>query len=181
MRLGVSRYDEIAFLPDEDSYGLGESIRHYRVLNYEDVGLARGASDKLVARHAKDHRAIVLTRNVRDFLLVMRDEAKLSSHGECQAMRCHEGGGLLTGHRTLRRFNFERITRQLELNGHPIDWYEVYFLNLRVHIDEKQNARVQILPVCERCLHMHTHECERCAELRILELYQAQDAHDDDI
>ena len=32
MRLGVSRYDEIAFLPDEDSYGLGESIRHYRVL-----------------------------------------------------------------------------------------------------------------------------------------------------
>ena len=74
----MSRYDAVAFLPDEDSLGLGGSIRHYAVLSYEDVGLSRGAPDQTVARHAKDHHAIVLTRNVRDFMLVMRDEAELS-------------------------------------------------------------------------------------------------------
>jgi hypothetical protein len=140
----------------------------------------RGAPDKLVVRHARDHRAIVLTRNVRDYLLVMRDEANLSSHGDCKAMRCHEGGGVLTVHHTLKRFRFERITRQLELNGRPIEWDEVHLLNLRVHIDESRRANVRILPVYERCLRMHTHECKRCDELGMLDLYLTQEAHDRD-
>lgn len=79
-------------MPDEDSFGIGNSIRHFKVLTYENAGLTRGAKDEKVVEHAAEHEAIVLTRNVRDFLKVMRDLAKASSHGECAAMRCHEEG-----------------------------------------------------------------------------------------
>ena len=96
-------------------------------------------------------------------------------------MRCHEGGGLLTVHRSLTRFHFERVTRQLRLGDHDIDWYEVYFLNLRVHIDQHQKSFVSVLPVCERCLQMHCLECERCMELGIVDLYFAQNIAEDSL
>jgi len=170
----VSRYREIAFLPDEDSFCFAESIRRYAVRTYEDVGLARGAVDAKVVEHAKDHDAIVLTRNIRDFLAAMRDAAALSSHGDCRAMRCHEGGGLVTLHSSLTSFNFERVTRGLRLGQHPIDWEEVYFLNLRVHIDPQERVTVSILPVCTRCLVLHIDGCDRCAELGMMDLYAMQ-------
>lgn len=82
------------FLADEDSYCLGESVRHHRVLSYDDVGLARGTADEKVVEHARSHGAIVMTRNWKDFKFVMQRLAR-SSSGDCQAMRCHEGAGLL--------------------------------------------------------------------------------------
>lgn len=170
----MSRFREIAFLPDEDSFGFADSIRRYPVLTYKDVGLARGVPDGKVVEHAKAHDAIVLTRNVRDFLVAMRDAAAISSHGECKAMRCHEGGGLMTVHPSLTSFNFERVTRELRLGGHTIEWEEVFLLNLRVHLDADEHATVTILPVCKRCLLIHTDGCERCAELGMVDMYAAQ-------
>jgi len=89
-------------------------------------------------------------------------------------MYCHEGGGLLTISPTLDRFHFERVTRELRLGEHAITWYEVYFLNLRVHVGAQEHVEVSILPACERCLRLHMVDCGRCAELRLADLYAAQ-------
>jgi hypothetical protein len=174
----VSRFRNIAFLPDETDAGLGSSVRHYPVLTYADVGLATGAPDAKVAEHAREHRAIVMTRNKYDFRLAMQDFAKRSTGGDCQAMHCHEGGGLVTVNEAVTDFNFERVTRKLLLDGMLVEWDDVFFLNLRVHIDPEERVTVSILPLCERCFRSHTPDCARCKELRILELYLNQIATD---
>ncbi len=167
----MSRYRGLSFLPDEDSIGLGTSIRHFRVLSYREVGLTRGASDEMVAKHARSHSAIVLTRNVRDFKYKMRDLARESSAGECAAGHCHEGGGLVTVAPALKGFHFERVTKSLRLAGHLIDWDDVFVLNLRVRVDAQEHVTLTMLPRCERCLPRHSNDCPRCHELDILRLY----------
>ena len=164
----------VAFLPDEDSFGLGKSIRDHAVLSYRDVGLARGASDRKVEEHARAHRAIVLSKNRRDFRRVMRDVADSSTRGDCKAMRCKEGGGLVTVDPRLKVFNFYRVTRALKLGQRSIDWEDVYLLNLRVHIAADESVTVTLLPRCERCLRTHSFECERCEHLGIIALYEKQ-------
>ena len=168
----MSRYYDIAFLPDEDSLGLGESIRHYRVLSYQDAGLSRGASDDKVADHARYHGAIVITRNVRDFRCVMRDAAQFSSRESCRAGHCHEGGGVVTVAPGLAHFHFERVTRALSINGKSITWEDVFVLNLRIHIDTGERVTVTFLPRCERCLAKHA-DCQICRELGVSELYES--------
>lgn len=170
----MGRNSGLAFLPDEDSLVFRSYVRDYRVLEYREVGLARGAPDHRVVEHARDHNAIVITRNKRDFLKVMRDAAVLSSHGDCKAMRCHEGGGLVTVHASLNAFHFRRVSQQLYLGGEKISWGEVYLLNLRVNIDAQQRVTVSVLPVCSDCLRRHTDGCERCADLRIMDLYASR-------
>jgi hypothetical protein len=166
------------FLPDETDSSLRDSIRHYPVLRYSDVGLARGARDPKVAEHARDHGAIVMTRNAYDFRVALRDFAERSTRGDCKAMHCHEGGGLVTVNGAVPSFNFARVTRKLLLDGTLITWEEVFLLNLRVHIDPSEKVTISILPQCERCLRSHAPECPRCAALRILDLYLNQIATD---
>jgi hypothetical protein len=174
----MSRYDGVAFLPDETDLALGDSIRHHAVLSYSDVGLTPGASDSKVAEHARDHRAIVMTRNKYDFRVAMQQLARQSTEGDCQAMHCHEGGGLVTVRESVTRFNFERVTRKLLLAGSKVDWDDIYFLNIRVHIGPDEDVTLSLLPSCQRCLRLHTPECDRCKELRIEQLYAAQIATD---
>ncbi|HTU69542.1 MAG TPA: hypothetical protein VMF11_04400 [Candidatus Baltobacteraceae bacterium] len=164
----------VAFLPDEDSLGLGRSIRGYPVLTYREVGLSRGASDIKVEEHGRRHNAIVLSRNRRDFRRVMRDIARVSTSGECQAMRCKEGGGLVTVDPRLKSFNFARVSKSLVLGGQRIDWDDVFVLNLRVHIGADERVTVTLLPRCERCLRLHSFECERCDQIGIVTLYERQ-------
>lgn len=151
---------------------MGTSIRHFRVLSYKEAGLAYGTSDEAVAKHARSHYAIVLTKNLRDFKYKMRDLARESSRSACAAGHCHEGGGLVTVASMLTAFHFERVTKSLRLAGKLIDWDDVFVLNLRVHIDALERVTVRMLPRCERCLPRQSNDCARCRELDIMRLYK---------
>jgi len=168
------RRDLVPFLLDENSIGFAACIRRHRVLTFADVGLEYGAPDHKVVEHARDHGAIVLTRDRDDFRSAMLDAANTSSAGDCQAMDCHEGGGLVTIGKAVQSFHFGRVTRALTLSGLPITWDDVFFLNLRVHIAPRDRVMVELLPQCHRCLARHTPDCERCQLLQVLARYEEQ-------
>lgn len=64
----MSRHiDFRGFLADECCTVLGASVRGFKVFTYSDVGLGRGTKDPKVLEHARDHGAIVITRNGSDF------------------------------------------------------------------------------------------------------------------
>jgi hypothetical protein len=165
------------FLPDECNTVLGESVRGAKVFTYEEVGLGRGTKDPKVLEHARSHGAIVITRNSSHFSQAARAAARDSTEGKCHAMRCQDGIGLVTVHDSLTAFHFANVTKALRLGKHVIDWEDVFMLNLWVHINPQHIVDVRLLPRCVRCMRAHVKDCERCAELGVVELYEAQQTH----
>lgn len=169
----MSRHIEFqGFLPDECCTVLGNSVRAFRVFSYSDVGLGRGSKDPKVLEHARDHGAIVITRNSSDFANAAKAAARDSTEGECKAMRCQDGVGLVTVHDHLTAFHFKNVSKALRLGEHSIDWEDVFMLNLWVHIDSQQRVDVRLLPRCLRCMHEHVAECPRCTMLGVADLYE---------
>lgn len=168
----MSRHIEFqGFLPDECCTGLGASIRGFKVFTYPEVGLGRGTKDPKVLSHARSHGAIVITRNGSEFAQAARAAARESTEGECKAMRCQDGIGLVTVHDRLTSFHFGNVSKALRLGARAIDWDDVFMLNLWVHVDPNERVEVSLLPRCTRCMLEHVAECKRCTFLGVAELY----------
>ena len=156
----------IAFVADECNGDLAASIRAYPVLSYRDIGLERGATDPKLIEHARNHGAIIITRNKRHFRRFMREAAERSTVDEC-----FEGSGLITVPDDMPRFHFERLTRELNLNNVPIGWTDVLHLNLEVRLYHDAPAVVTLLPRCPKCVRDHG-DCEACLTLGIADLME---------
>lgn len=166
--MGRSR---IAFVCDESNFHLGECVRGYPVLTYRDIGLSPGTADRSVVRHAREHGAIIISRNRGHFREEMLKAAQASG-----AYHCHEGCGLLLVADEINDFHFERITKQLVIidprttRRIPISWEHVFDLNLEVHICADHSVVVRLLPRCARCIGEHA-DCQECNAAGINEFY----------
>jgi hypothetical protein len=69
------------------------------------------------------------------------------------------------------RFHFERLTRELNLNGVPIGWFDVLHLNLECRLYHDGPPVVTLLPRCPKCVLDHA-DCEACLSLGIADLMQ---------
>ena len=91
-------------------------MRRYRVLTYRDVGLTLNTRvpDRTVVRHAREHGAIIVSRNRYDFCTEMQRAAK-----DSDAYVCRQGFGLVLVSEGLEAFHFERVTKELALDNPP--------------------------------------------------------------